>query len=48
VPIRLPKQRAVLVYSGGSALLYAIPALDKLTPANPDQKVGIEIVRKAL
>src|SRR5205823_4285857 len=23
-------------------------ALDKLTPANPDQKVGIEIVRKAL
>jgi chaperonin GroEL len=27
---------------GGSA------ALDKLTPANPDQKVGIDIVRKAL
>ena len=37
-----------VVPGGGSALLYAIPALDKLTPANPDQKVGIEIVRKAL
>src|SRR6184192_1789320 len=33
---------------GGVALLYAARALDKLTPANPDQKVGIEIVRKAL
>src|SRR5213082_1627211 len=28
---------------GGVALLYAIKALDKLTPANPDQKVGIDI-----
>src|SRR5439155_3499726 len=37
-----------VVPGGGSALLYAIKALDKLTPANPDQKVGIEIVRKAL
>jgi chaperonin GroEL len=37
-----------VVPGGGSALLYAIRALDKLTPANPDQKVGIEIVRKAL
>src|SRR4051812_23724175 len=37
-----------IVPGGGSALLYAIRALDKLTPANPDQKVGIEIVRKAL
>src|SRR4051794_17682607 len=37
-----------VVPGGGSALLYAIPALDKLTPANPDQKVGIDIVRKAL
>jgi chaperonin GroEL len=37
-----------IVPGGGSALLYAIKALDKLTPANPDQKVGIEIVRKAL
>jgi len=37
-----------VVPGGGSALLYAARALDKLTPANPDQKVGIEIVRKAL
>jgi chaperonin GroEL len=37
-----------VVPGGGTALLYAIRALDKLTPANPDQKVGIEIVRKAL
>src|SRR5579864_5120995 len=37
-----------IVPGGGSALLYAIKALDKLTPANPDQKVGIDIVRKAL
>ncbi len=37
-----------IVPGGGVALLYATKALDKLTPANPDQKVGIEIVRKAL
>src|SRR5437762_930324 len=37
-----------IVPGGGTALLFAIKALDKLTPANPDQKVGIEIVRKAL
>ena len=37
-----------IVPGGGVALLYAIRALDKLTPANPDQKVGIDIVRKAL
>jgi chaperonin GroEL len=37
-----------IVPGGGTALLYAIKALDKLTPANPDQKVGIEIVRKAI
>jgi len=37
-----------IVPGGGTALLYAIKALEKLTPANPDQKVGIEIVRKAL
>src|SRR5437588_1793131 len=37
-----------VVPGGGVALLYAIRALDKLTPANPDQKVGIEIVRKAI
>src|SRR6202045_1660894 len=37
-----------VVPGGGSALLYAIRSLDKLTPANPDQKGGIDIVRKAL
>src|SRR5712692_240034 len=37
-----------VVPGGGSALLYAARSLDKLTPANPDQKVGIDIVRKAL
>src|SRR6266699_1950346 len=37
-----------IVPGGGVALLYSIRALDKLTPANPDQKVGIDIVRKAL
>src|SRR4051794_8733154 len=37
-----------IVPGGGVALLYTIKALDKLTPANPDQKVGIDIVRKAL
>src|SRR5947208_1634322 len=37
-----------VVPGGGAALLYAIKALDKLTPANNDQKVGIEIVRKAI
>src|SRR6195256_3587390 len=36
------------VAGGGVALLFAIRALDGLTPANNDQKVGIEIVRKAL
>ena len=28
-------------------MLYAGKALDKLTPANQDQKVGIDIIRKA-
>ncbi|MBV8888839.1 MAG: chaperonin GroEL [Alphaproteobacteria bacterium] len=37
-----------VVAGGGSALLYASRALEKLTPANNDQKVGIEIIRKAL
>jgi chaperonin GroEL len=37
-----------VVPGGGSALLFAARSLDKLTPANPDQKVGIDIVRKAL
>jgi chaperonin GroEL len=33
---------------GGTALLRAIKALDGLTPANDDQKTGIEIVRRAI
>jgi len=37
-----------VVPGGGSALLFAARSLDTLTPANPDQKVGIDIVRKAL
>jgi chaperonin GroEL len=37
-----------IVAGGGVALLYADKALDKLTPANNDQKVGIDIVRRAL
>src|SRR5712671_1336114 len=37
-----------VVAGGGVALLYAAKALDGLTPANPDQKVGIDIVRKAI
>ncbi|WP_404379319.1 chaperonin GroEL [Caenispirillum salinarum] len=37
-----------IVAGGGVALLYAIKALEGLTPANDDQKVGIEIVRRAL
>ncbi|SOE01243.1 chaperonin GroEL [Caenispirillum bisanense] len=37
-----------VVAGGGVALLYATKALESLTPANDDQKVGIEIVRRAL
>jgi chaperonin GroEL len=37
-----------VVAGGGSALLYATRSLDSLSPSNNDQKVGIEIVRKAL
>ncbi|TCR68208.1 chaperonin GroEL [Bosea sp. BK604] len=33
---------------GGVALLRAVKALEGLTPANDDQKTGIEIVRKAI
>ncbi len=36
-----------VVAGGGVALLYAAKALDGLTPANQDQKVGIDIIRKA-
>ena len=37
-----------VVAGGGVALLYSIKALDKLTPANADQKVGIDIIRKLI
>ena len=37
-----------VVAGGGSALLYALRALDKVRTSNDDQKVGIEIVRRAL
>lgn len=36
-----------IVPGGGSALLYASRRLDKMTPANFDQGVGIDIVKKA-
>ncbi len=37
-----------IVAGGGAALLYATKALAKLKPDNDDQKVGIDIVRRAL
>jgi chaperonin GroEL len=37
-----------IVAGGGSALLFSSKALDRLNTANGDQKVGIEIVRKAI
>ena len=37
-----------IVAGGGSALLYAIPAIDKLKFDNEDQKVGAAIVKRAL
>ncbi len=37
-----------VVAGGGVALLYATRALDGLSPANDDQRVGIDIVRKAM
>jgi len=37
-----------IVAGGGTALLYSSKALDKLAAANEDQKVGIDIVRRAL
>ncbi len=36
-----------VVAGGGCALLYASRVLDKLSPADQDQKVGVEIIRKA-
>ena len=37
-----------IVAGGGSALIYAASALDDLKGDNDDQRVGVEIVRKAL
>ena len=37
-----------IVAGGGVALLYATRALAKLKPANDDQRVGIDIVRRAV
>jgi chaperonin GroEL len=37
-----------IVPGGGVALLRATKALDKLNPDNSDQKVGVNIVRRAL
>ena len=37
-----------IVPGGGVALLRALKSLDKVTPANDDQRVGVDIVRRAL
>ena len=37
-----------IVAGGGVVLLYAARALDKLSPDNHDQQVGIDIVKRAL
>lgn len=37
-----------IVAGGGVALLYATKALDSVKPENDDQRVGVDIVRKAL
>jgi chaperonin GroEL len=37
-----------IVAGGGVALLYGTRALAKLEPENADQKVGVEIIKKAL
>ena len=37
-----------IVAGGGTALLYAAKALDALKPINDEQRVGIDIVRRAL
>src|SRR5262249_33226232 len=37
-----------IVPGGGVALLRAIKSLDKLKPDNDDQRVGVDIVRRAL
>ena len=37
-----------IVPGGGTALLYATKALAKVKPANDDQRVGVDIVRRAI
>ncbi|MGB0551325.1 MAG: chaperonin GroEL [Alphaproteobacteria bacterium] len=37
-----------IVPGGATALLKAVKALDKVQPENPDQKTGVEIVRRAI
>ena len=37
-----------IVAGGGTALLYATRALDKVKPADHDQQVGVDIVRRAI
>ena len=37
-----------IVAGGGTALLYSIRALDSVKTANNDQKVGVDIIRRAL
>lgn len=37
-----------IVPGGGCAYLRCLPVLDKLNPANLDQKTGVDIIRKAL
>ena len=37
-----------IVPGGGTALLYSLKALDAVKPANHDQKVGVDIIRRAL
>jgi chaperonin GroEL len=37
-----------IVPGGGVALLYAVKSLDKVEVENPDQQVGVDIVRRAL
>ena len=37
-----------VVAGGGVALLYATKALEKVNPSNQDQRVGVDIIRRAL
>lgn len=37
-----------VVAGGGVALLYATKALEKINPTNQDQRVGVDIIRRAL